>query len=339
MNRLAICLPLFAFGSDCPATGQSLLQHGRKQSADFPPAAGKGGSLRASQLEGHEVCNDDSYRSSALEARFLQQPVKQTETKEVLCQTLGADAENWIQMNLEQTTLEDEKIFSKMCRTGRTPQLIEPLAGILRDPRVFCDEQNSDSFFPQNLFSIDWLVLADSGTHSNTAKRFFFDAGGSHFRDATMFFAQKYEERGLPMDHIYVWEAEKQDLESYWEGTPPEVRQKWESRVTFYNGVPVTNETTSANNPVSRIHDLCGKDDFCAFKLDIDHPELESSLAEQLLSNPGHLKEFFFEQHVHGLMQDIWEKGGDVTVEGTVQTTYELFQALRQKGVRAHSWI
>ena len=106
-----------------------------------------------------------------------------------------------------------------------------------------------------------------------------------------MFFAQKYEERGLPMDHIYVWEAEKQDLESYWEGTPPEVRQKWESRVTFYNGVPVTNETTSANNPVSRIHDLCGKDDFCAFKLDIDHPELESSLAEQLLSNPGHLKE------------------------------------------------
>ena len=70
MNRLAICLPLFAFGSDCPATGQSLLQHGRKQSADFPPAAGKGGSLRASQLEGHEVCNDDSYRSSALEAGY-----------------------------------------------------------------------------------------------------------------------------------------------------------------------------------------------------------------------------------------------------------------------------
>ena len=107
------------------------------------------------------------------------------------------------------------------------------------------------------LFSIDWLVLADSKSHPQrpNSRRILFDAGGSRFGDATKFFVTKYAERGLTFDEVYVWEAQKQNEASYWEGTPADLRQAWEPKLTFYNGVPVTAEPGSADNPVSRIHE------------------------------------------------------------------------------------
>ena len=74
--------------------------------------------------------------------------------------------------------------------------------------------------------------------------------------------------------------------------------------VTWYNGVPVTADKGSMHNPVHRIHELCRMGDFCAFTLDIDFPEVENALAQQLLENHGHLKEFFFEHHVGNVFFD-----------------------------------
>ena len=85
------------------------------------------------------------------------------------------------------------------------------------------------------------------------------------------------------------------------------MRDKWEPRLTWYNGVPVTTEKGNMHNPVHRIHELCRIEDFCAFKLDIDIPHVEYSLVKQLLENHGYLKEFFFEHHVHNpLMSEYW---------------------------------
>ena len=76
--------------------------------------------------------------------------------------------------------------------------------------------------------------------------------------------------------------------------------------------------------------------DFCAFTLDIDFPEVENALAQQLLENHGHLKEFFFEDHVDNpLMFGYWGNKNKRTFEDS----YALFAALREKGLRAHSWV
>jgi len=91
---------------------------------------------------------------------------------------------------------------------------------------------------------------------------------------------------------------------------------------------------------VNRIHQLCTDKDFCAFKLDIDTPSVEFPIVQQLINKPdatkASLDEFFFEHHVHGLMQGL---GWGQYVEGTFADSYKLFTQLRRLGVRAHSWI
>ena len=191
-------------------------------------------------------------------------------------------------------------------------------------------------------FSVDWLVLADNksfpSTTSSNSRRIFFDAGGSRFVDALNFFVTKYEERDIEMDQIYVWEMEKKNASQYWAGTPEDVRAKWEPRLTWYNGIPVSINEGDMHNPVHRIRELCRMGDFCAFKLDIDTPKVEGALVQQLLEDHGHLTEFFFEHHVQShLMHLYWLR--DINFDQNFEHSYDLFSALREKGLRAHSWI
>jgi len=288
----------------------------------------------------NSMCDRTSYTASAIEMKFKEHTLQLTNDQDVLCETLKGVTDQWLQMNLQETPLAmplaSSDIFSQICpNSAATKQVIEPLAGLLRDPRMFCLENSV-----RILLSVDWLVLADGSSFpsatSTDSRRIFFDAGGSRFADALKFFLTKYEERGIEMDQIYVWEAKKREISKYWDGTPQDVRDKWEPRLTWYNGVPVTTEKGNMHNPVHRIHELCRIEDFCAFKLDIDTPHVEYSLVKQLLENHGHLKEFFFEHHVHNpLMSEYWGRGVDMSLKDS----YLLFTTLREKGLRAHPWV
>jgi hypothetical protein len=170
------------------------------------------------------------------------------------------------------------------------------------------------------------------------AKKIFFDAGGTRFMDAMNYFTSGYQKRGIVFDKIYVWEATAQGTEAYWEGTPAAVREEWEPRLTFYDGVPCTEEPNHEHNPPSRILKECAPEDFCSFKLDIDTPSVELPIVQQLLNDSKFgevLDEFFFEHHVTGMMENY----GWGNVNGTVADSYDIFGKLRQMGVRAHSWI
>merc|ERR1719277_1717968 len=296
----------------------------------FVPTQGTGGILSATQ---DSVCESDAYWPSELEQGFRDHVLDWTKDRVTLCDHL-VERNAWIQANL-QGQVTTPGIFSSRCRKGKQQERMEPLAGILRDPRMFCDGTGHDL-----LFSIDWLILADSGSVRPSAKKILFDAGGTRFMDAMSFFTSQYEKRGIIFDEIYVWEAIPQGIEGYWAGTPAEIRQKWESRLTFYDGVPCTaTMDDTQNNPMVRIGSTCQPDDFCAFKLDIDTPSVELPLVQQLLTSPkiaGVLDEFFFEHHVHGLMQS---PGWGENVNGTFADSYEIFSQLRRMGVRAHSWI
>jgi len=292
---------------------------------------GLGGKLLAtSDMAG---CSEDSYIPSNLEKGFAQNANSWTKSAPKLCSHL----EEWVTENLAGKHEAGPK-FSRLCKQGQPMQVIEPLAGILRDPRVFCPSTGIDM-----VLSVDWLVFADSGSAPMvaTSKRYLFDAGGTRFMDAMHFFTSKYQERGIVFDHVYVWEAVMQGTETYWAGVPAETRSFWEPRLTFYDGVPVTADPADQeNNPVNRIHQLCTEKDFCAFKLDIDTPSVELPIVQQLIAQAdatkASLDEFFFEHHVHGLMQG-WGWGD--SVEGSFADSYNLFTQLRQMGVRAHSWI
>eukprot|EP00435_Cladocopium_sp_Y103_P050836 s618_g15.t1 len=282
-------------------------------------------------------CSQTSYLPSAIEKKFKEQAVQLTSDLNVLCGALKGTTNQWLAMNSQKTPVTSKSdIFSQICPNPMaTKQVIEPLAGLLRDPRFFCLNKTVEL-----LFSVDWLVLADNksfpSTTSSNARRIFFDAGGSKFVDGLQFFVTKYEERGIEMDQIYVWEVEKTNASQYWVGTPEDVRAKWEPRITRYNGVPVSTDKGHMHNPVHRIHELCRMGDFCAFKLDIDTPKVEYALAQQLLEDHGHLTEFFFEHHVRNrLMHNYWLVKNDHNFE----QSYGLFSALREKGLRAHSWV
>mmetsp|Transcript_67191 Transcript_67191/g.108219 ORF Transcript_67191/g.108219 Transcript_67191/m.108219 type:complete len:406 (-) Transcript_67191:286-1503(-) len=303
----------------------------------FIPTQGKAGMLSAALVD--EVCSEDFYSPSQLETDFHEHAIAWTQDKIGLCSHLGQSAKQWLDQNKAGIlTGETTSVFSRLCKKDYPVQLLEPLAGILRDPRFIC---NDTSEFM--LYSIEWLLLADGEVRragSVPSKHLFFDAGGSHFSDALSFFTSTYQQRGIVFDRIYAWEAKNQTYENYWIDVPAEVRQFWEPRVTFYNGVPVTAETGDQNNPVERVYELCSPDDFCAFKLDIDTPLVELALAQQLLHSPhktaASLDELFFEHHVEGLMEDY---GWKYSTNGTYLDSYNLFSALRHIGVRAHSWI
>eukprot|EP00747_Dinoflagellata_sp_TGD_P180193 gnl/TRDRNA2_/TRDRNA2_32229_c0_seq1.p1 gnl/TRDRNA2_/TRDRNA2_32229_c0~~gnl/TRDRNA2_/TRDRNA2_32229_c0_seq1.p1 ORF type:complete len:369 (-),score=43.10 gnl/TRDRNA2_/TRDRNA2_32229_c0_seq1:15-995(-) len=300
-------------------------------------------SVALATLVEEPLCTRNEYVPSLLEADFASNTLALTASKDVLCNRLDVDTrEAWIGQ-IRGCERFSESIFSKICRKGESPQLVEPLAGLLRDPRMTCAEQ------PMTV-CVDWLLFADAESayagQGKLGRRRFFDAGGSRFVEAMSFFATEYSTRGIDLDEIHVWEKQKQGIEKYWEDVPPWVREKYESRVVLHDGVPVTVEPHNAtevgneHNPVSLIHRLCRPHDFCAFKLDINVPWLELALVRQLLREPNKtraaLDEFFWEHHVHGMMQNF---GWKHYVRGTYAHSYNLFAGLRRLGVRAHSWI
>jgi len=324
-------------------------------SGRFYPTFGEGGKMKASVLT-EPVCTEDYYHPSDLEMFFASNVSGHTSSKDELCAALKSHgAQNWVAENLGEAVPET-RLFSTMCVKGHFPALVEPLAGILRDPRFFCKDlagaagseaaTASGMLSPHHAeFSVDWIVTADSPVLANypgefSGKKRFYDAGGTHFADATMWFVNEYRRRGIVFDEVYVWEAESQPKGNYYKGVPTEEREFWESRVKFYNGVPVSSDKGHDDNVVERIFRECSAEDFCAFKLDIDTPSVELPLVKQLLESPQKtrtsLNEFFFEHHVHGLMQSA---GWGSKVNGTFNDSYSIFTQLRQMGVRAHSWI
>eukprot|EP00928_Gymnodinium_smaydae_P048124 TRINITY_DN3215_c0_g1_i1.p1 TRINITY_DN3215_c0_g1~~TRINITY_DN3215_c0_g1_i1.p1 ORF type:complete len:334 (+),score=50.68 TRINITY_DN3215_c0_g1_i1:164-1165(+) len=303
-----------------------------RETLSFDPPSGSGGLLHATTSE---VCMEDGYFPSALEAGFVGHPLDWTSDAKALCEHLGEGGHNWILENTKGALSSGTDIFSRVCRKGQKQQLVEPLAGILRDPRFLCDSESA-----QLRSSIDWLVLGDNGIQQQApSKVVFYDAGGSRFIEGMQFWTSAYEKRGLPLDRIYVWEATKQGIDAYFSGVSADMRQKWEPRIVFYDGIPCSAEPQHEHNPVRRIIQDCKAEDFCVFKLDIDTPVVELALVQQMLTSDdigNLLDEFFFEHHVHGLMQ---HHGWGQDVNGTVEDSYRIFSELRRRGVRAHSWI
>jgi len=301
----------------------------------FSPVTSMGHQISAI-LSDESSCVGNAYQDTSIERIWKQESNRWTKDPKTLCDNLHSTlGEGWAHQ-IAGETAPSTNIFSKLCKKSQKPQILEPLVGLLRSPRFLCEGQGN------HLMDVDFLVLADASSAklSPSAKRIFFDAGGSMFKDAMMWFTSTYAARGIDFDRIFVWEARHVSKEEYWHGIPKEVRAKWEPRLTYYSATYVSADPAdTANNVVERIKKECKPDDFCAFKLDIDTPSVELPLVQQLRDSKdaqAKVDEFFFEHHItNDIMKQWWRSN----TNGTFQDSYEIFQDLRSKGVRAHSWV
>jgi len=85
--------------------------------------------------------------------------------------------------------------------------------------------------------------------------------------------------------------------------------------------------------------------DFLVLKLDIDTPSVELPILRELLNDPELLElvdEFFFEYHVSfAPMNPSWFGSANPSIHtnDTLADSYNVFCTLREKGLRAHSWV
>jgi hypothetical protein len=247
-------------------------------------------------------------------------------------------------MNKNKDTLS--KLVITYSDGSTSTSLLEPLVGILRDPRYVCHKfsstlgtqwiplrvtDNKNVFFPYFLLDPTDLKIAQQAPQV-----FFFDIGASTFSDSSMvplsMFVDLLNNFNVELSHIFSWEAKPASPE-YWEGMPLHLL----GRTSFYNTY-ASSDVSSKWNPLNLLQSVATVNDFVFFKLDIDTPSVEMPLIEQILNNTSFsnlIDIFFFEHHVDiPEMRRFW--GEDLQM--TLHDSYEIFTQLRRKGIRAHSY-
>lgn len=277
------------------------------------------------------------------------------------------DATNRVAFLEEFAVADGRGLLSHMTyvfQSGRTSRVaLEPLFGILRDPRTSCPYSlaKQSPWHPilekpaYMLIQDKFVVLHDpaiaalaalelpvinSPAHNGRRQRraFLFDLGGTHWtRDpapGSRWIFRQARRLGIDFDHVFVWEYVPTSSEKYYNKTPVEEL----SHVHFFNwGVNAV--VGDAKNPLTMLLRVAGPDDFVAFKLDIDAQLIETEIVRQILADPevsSRIDEFYWEHHVD--MPDMAEFWGKGVFSGSLADSYDLFTRLREVGVRAHSW-
>ena len=223
---------------------------------------------------------------------------------------------------------------------------IEPLAGILRDPRLPCATDLGKTFWlphDENIQSKEFIYLhaplfRDVAALNFSRRRvFLFDLGASTYNDPNMpglsWLYPRYANEGLELTDLYAWELRPKAGNEFFAGMPLALS----AATHFYNfGVDMSRE--DAANPLAVLKRVARPEDYVIFKLDIDVTQIEEALVEALLRDPEALAlidDFFWEHHVAIKSMEYWW----VIAEGEgVKKTMRYLRALRYHGVRAHAW-
>lgn len=127
-----------------------------------------------------------------------------------------------------------------------------------------------------------------------------------------------------------------------------------------YFNVPVSTNTSEAGHPLQVLRRVAQRGDFVLLKLDLDNTAVEHGVASALLADPlllelvdevekwatpagGHTDndtalQFLFEYHVRfGPLLGSWQS--TIDPQATLANAYRVFLRLRQRGMRAHSWV
>ncbi len=178
-----------------------------------------------------------------------------------------------------------------------------------------------------------------------TAYKWLFDVGASTYNKGAggasqSWFVDTYRKHGIEFDRIIGWEAKQIDPNKQWSTVPADIKRK----TSWYN-IPAKAVVGDPDNPLTFIKELTKAEDYVVFKLDIDTPAVEVALVQQLMDDEDLLElidEFYFEHHVSGSPMQ-WHGWGNLTTSkvtlGRIEDSYNIFTFLRERGVRAHSWV
>ena len=242
-----------------------------------------------------------------------------------------------------RTTRGLERIFETSTLSQTVSGLVEPLMPTMRHPDMCTIPHNVDwDTRTKQMLVMDYLVhdyAAMCRKLKPTSRTVLFDVGASlAFHTAKeeppiMHLLHQYEKFGFRFDHIYAYEATKQD--------PVEVYKKIPTRYqSAYHWINVgVSHETGGLNPLDMLINSYTKDDFVVFKLDIDTPAIELAMVVQLLEDPRFtdmIDAFYFEHHVHiEEMEKHWGKSMYLSVHSSLN----IFEMLREKGIPAHYWV
>ena len=257
-------------------------------------------------------------------------------------------------------------------------QLIEPLVGIIRDPLTMCprppgvpdDIYGSFGFGENHVQSKRHFLIEIAAPWSDTPddpgswrvggfepstldtpaagctrarQNFLVDIGASVFGAwgtnagavGAAWFVDRYKRHGLAFDWIVSYEDEKHDPDRIFQKVPAELLPRY---VYFNHGVE--NDPAAKWNPWRILRGMgATPKDYVVVKLDIDVPEIENPLVEQIMTDAGLLSlvdEMFYEHHVN--TKTMWSNWRTEDSPLTLADTYRNFALLRSKGVRMHSW-
>ena len=220
---------------------------------------------------------------------------------------------------------------------------LEPLIGTLRDPRHICydfDKSFHFGFVPSRLhdglmfpyFVLDPREWDASRLVDGRPSAILFDLGASTYSDQGNILAKLYSALGLEFSHIYAWEV-KNVTPQYWEGMPLNFLKN-----THFFNFPVSADIESPRSALRLLQEVARPDDYVVFKLDIDTPEVEIPIINEIIARPdlaSLIDVLFFEHHVdYPEMRRIWGSG----LSQTLADSYTLFRKLRELGIRAHSY-
>ena len=227
------------------------------------------------------------------------------------------------------------------CTGAKRRVYLEPLASFLRHPLAICARTSDVDVLDKSYLLVPHL---EEVTHPGSYK-WLFDAGASTYNTglggaSQSWFVDTYRARGIEFDRIIGWEAATTDPKTQWGDIPDDIKRK----TSWYN-IPASATFGHADNPLTFIKELTKPQDYVVFKLDIDTPEVEVAIVKQIMNDTelhALIDEFYFEHHVAGSPMQ-WHGWGDLTGSETplndIQDSYDIFYYLREKGIRAHSWV
>jgi hypothetical protein len=263
--------------------------------------------------------------------------------------------------------------------TGRKRvQLIEPLVGLIRDPLSICDKAptlpkeiaEAYSTLRKDLQAKENLLLGPAAPWTEESKeppawqvggfepwtkegptpqrprerqKVLIDMGASTYTGwdgqedfvGAKWLVEHYQERQVSFDWVVSYEYEKIDPDQVFAGVPPDLLPHY---IYYNHGVEKAPE--SKWNPWRILRGMgVTRNDYVVAKLDIDTPEIENDLFDQVLSDPRNtplIDEFFYEHHVNTkAMYEWWKTEGSTIL---LKDTYRSFTAIRAKGIRMHNW-
>jgi len=261
------------------------------------------------------------------------------------------------------------------CEKAKKHVPIEPLVGFLRHPLHHCFTMATSSLVVQPyrvakeyMFPPFRDEVVPPPRQRRDVLAFYFDLGASTYRagagGASMsWFVEEYAQRGIVFDRILAWEAHPQNTSTLFadfDAFPLE-------RLSYFNTLADPTEH-SKMNPLTMLRDLATPDDFVVLKIDIDHNPAENAFVREIIQDASlsdRIDELYWENHVkrNPMESQGWqhtpglfdvdedppsfaatasldlEHRRPVRSANDITHSYELFHALRERGIRAHSWV